>query len=63
MFRIHKGDWLSRLEDVVPKLRILMAFVLITVSLLALGVDFFTGKEAVGNSASDYLVKSGFEIP
>jgi len=51
------------LEDVVPKLRILMAFVLITVSLLALGVDFFTGKETVGNSASDYLVKSGFEIP
>jgi hypothetical protein len=60
---MYKEDWLSRLEDVVPKLRILMALALITVSLLALGVDFFTGKEAIGNSASDYPVKSGFEIP
>jgi hypothetical protein len=46
------------LEDVVPKLRILMAFVLISVSLVALGVDFFTGKEPVGNNAT-----TGFEIP
>ena len=47
----------------MPKLRVLMAFVLITISLLALGVDFFTGKDAVGSSATDYLVRSGFEIP
>jgi hypothetical protein len=38
-----------------------MAFALITVSLLALGVDFFTGRNTAGNSATDYLVKSGFE--
>jgi hypothetical protein len=47
----------------MAKLRIVMAFVLITISLLALGVDFLTGKDAVGNSATDYLVKTGFEIP
>jgi hypothetical protein len=47
----------------MPKLRILAAFALITISLLALGVDFFTGKEPVGNSGTDYLVKSGFEYP
>jgi hypothetical protein len=47
----------------MPKVRILMALALITISLLALGVDFFTGKEAVGSSATDYLVRSGFEIP
>ena len=58
VLRIHKGEWLSRLEDVMPKLRIMMAFVLITISLLAVGVDFFTG-----NSATDYPVKSVFEIP
>jgi len=51
------------LEDIVPKLRILMAFALITVSLLALGVDFFTGSGAAGNNAADYPVKSAFEIP
>jgi hypothetical protein len=45
------------------KLRILMAFALITVSLLALGVDFLVGNEPVGNNATDYLVKSGFEFP
>jgi len=45
----------------MAKLRILMAFALIAISLLALGVDFFTGKDAVGSSATDYTVKSGFE--
>ena len=58
VFRIPKGDWLSRLEDVMPKLRIMMAFVLITISLLAVGVDFFTG-----DGATDYSGKSVFEIP
>jgi hypothetical protein len=43
------------------KLRIMMAFALITISLLALGVDFFTGKDGVGNTATDYLAKPGFE--
>jgi hypothetical protein len=38
----------------------MMAFVLITISLLAVGVDFFTGKE---NSATDYPAQSVFEIP
>ncbi len=42
----------------MPKLRIMMAFVLITISLLAVGVDFFTGDGAKG-----YPVKSVFEIP
>lgn len=45
----------------MPKLRILTAFALITISLLAFGVDFFTGGEPVGNHVADYLVKSGFE--
>jgi len=36
----------------------MMAFVLITISLLAVGVDFFTG-----DGATDYPGKSVFEIP
>ena len=47
----------------MPKVRILAAFALITISLLAVGVDFFAGEEPVGDSATDYLVKSGFESP
>jgi len=47
----------------MPKLRVLTAFALITVSLLAVGVDFFAGEQPVGNGVPDYLVKSGFESP
>jgi len=40
----------------MPKLRVMAAFILIAISLLAFGVDLVAGK-------SDYLVKSGFEAP
>jgi hypothetical protein len=47
----------------MPRLRVLTAFVLIAISLLGVGVDLLAGKEPVGNSVADYLIKSGFESP
>ncbi|HET7064240.1 MAG TPA: hypothetical protein VFI49_08165 [Rudaea sp.] len=47
----------------MSKLRVMAAFALIAISLLGVGVDFLAGKEPVGNSVTDYLIKSGFESP
>jgi len=47
----------------MAKLRILLAFALIAVSLLGIGFDFFSAKGTADNNSAIYPGKSGFETP
>ena len=47
----------------MPKLRVITAFMLITISLVAFGVDFFAVGEPAGTGVTDHLVTTGFESP
>jgi hypothetical protein len=47
----------------MSKVRVMAAFALIAIGLLGVGADLLVGKEPVGNSAVDYLARSGFESP
>ena len=59
--RIQMRDRPLREVCVMSRLRIFAALALISVSLLALGVDFFVVGEPVGSGVID-LVRSGLEL-